>query len=192
MAEAPRRKLEGIVPHPRYGDAVIPSGTKAWETDVRAWWRYHNETIFPESAIEADLGRQNYSTCPRRYYVDILKNCRTCNRPFLFFAREQQYWYDELGFYIESDCVLCPQCRVSDQELRRKVKRFSERISRTDLSDREFATLIGDTVFVWNVGYLRQEQKLRRLRNQARKRIPGYAETKAINDLVDSLGKQDG
>jgi hypothetical protein len=187
MALTPHQEIKGIVPHPRYGDAVIPSGTTVSEADVRgSFWRYRSETIFPESAIEADINRQNYSLFPRRYYVDILKNCRSCNRPFLFFAKEQQYWYEELRFYIDADCVLCPECLASDQ-LRRRIQRYSKRIGQTDLVDREFATLIGDAVFLWEKSVLRDEQKLRRLRNQARHRIPDYAETKAINDLVESL-----
>ncbi len=43
----------------------------------------------------------------------MLAVCRTCARTFLFFAREQQYWYEDLHFYIDTDCVHCPTCRGS-------------------------------------------------------------------------------
>jgi hypothetical protein len=188
MAHGRRHPKNADVPHPRYGDTVITSGSKLSEAEVRnSFWGYGSAIIFPESAITADVSRQNFSIYPRRYYVDILKKCRNCDKSFLFFAKEQLYWYEVLGFYIDADCVHCPECRVKEAELRRKFQRYSQSIGQSDLADREFATLIGDAVFLWTAGVLIDEQKLRWLRNQARRRIPEEDATKAINDLVIGL-----
>src|SRR3569832_1064345 len=101
-----RVELQEIVPHPRYGRTVVPSGCEATEAQIRgSFYGYRDETIFPQSAIPADLTRQNFTTFPRGYYVDILKVCRACGRSFLFFAREQRHWYEVLRFYIDADCV---------------------------------------------------------------------------------------
>jgi hypothetical protein len=123
--------------------------------------------------------------------VDTLKQCRDCSRPFIFFAREQQHWYEELGFYIDADCVHCPEYRRSDQQLRRRFRRYSECIGRTDIDDRDLATLVGDAVFLWQAGVLRDEQRLRRLRNLARRRISASTATESINRVIAELEPHD-
>ena len=192
MPKSTRHKLQDIVPHPRYGDTVVPSGCKASAEEVRgSFWRYSSDTIFPESAIRADVTRQNYTVIPRGYYVDTLKQCRTCGRSFIFFAREQQHWYEALGFYIDADCVHCPECRRSDQQLRRRFRRYSELVARADLHDRDLVTLVGDAVFLWQAGVLRDEQRLRRLRNLARRRIPGSTARTSIDRVITEVESHD-
>lgn len=169
----PSVTIPDVVPHPRYGDTIVPSGCTVSAEVVRSsYWRYHQDTIFPESAIPANTARQNFSVFPRGFYVDTLRQCRTCGRSFIFFAREQQHWYEVLGFYVDADCIHCPECRKSDQQLRRRFQRYSANIGRTDNNDQELETLIDDAVFLWQAGVLRDEQKLRRLRNLARERLP--------------------
>jgi Probable zinc-ribbon domain len=185
-----RRKLTNLVPHPRYGDQVIPSGANVDADEVRSsYWSYRIETIFPESAIPADISRQKFGAFPRGYYVDILKTCRKCRRGFLFFALEQRHWYEHLGFWIDADCVLCPECRVEHRQLRRRFRRYSERIGRSDLSDREFDTLLSDAVFLAEAGIIKDLQRLRRLRALARRSAPGC---KAIETLSKFIERHQG
>jgi hypothetical protein len=165
----------------KYYHLVIP------EYAIRSFWGYEGQTIFPESAIPANVSRQNYTVLPRRYYVDILKQCRECRRPFIFFAREQEHWYEKLGFTIDADCVRCVECRKSEQRLQRRLKRYSHAIPRDDLDDRELATLVEDAVFLFEVGVLRDEQRLRRLRNLARRRIPQSTATESIGQLISQI-----
>lgn len=187
-APAPVPDLPDLVPHPRHGAVVIPSGCTATAADIRgSYWGYHDRTIYPESAILADLSRQNFSTFPRGYYVDMLAVCRTCDRPFLFFAREQRYWYEELHFYIDTDCVHCPACRAASHEHRDRLRRYAEHIGRDDLDVIQLATLVSDAVFLWQAGTLHDEQKLRRLRNLAHRRIPKDRATASIDRLLASM-----
>ncbi len=84
-----------IVPHPRFGNCSVPSGYAIPRDKVlNSYWGYrtHEDTILPDSAIPADVSRQHYVAIPRACYVDILRPCRSCGRPFIFFAREQKYW----------------------------------------------------------------------------------------------------
>jgi arsenate reductase-like glutaredoxin family protein len=139
----------------------------------RSYWGYGKDvTIYPESVIIADETKQNYSVMPRPYYVDILKSCRDCQNEFIFYATEQRHWYETLGFFTQADCVRCPKCRVTDQTLRRRFKRYANNISRKDLSEEDFTTLLSDALFLFESGLLKTDQQLRRLRNQARKRLP--------------------
>lgn len=192
----PKRRatiIPDVVPHPRYGNTVVASGCTASADEVRnSFYGYRSETIFPESAIRAEITRQNFTVLPRGYYVDILKRCRTCHRPFIFFAREQQHWYEVLGFYIDADCVHCPECQRSNQELRRRFRRFSDSIRRTDIIDIELESLVEDAVFLWKAEVLKDEQRLRQLRNLAQRRIPNSTAITSITQLVDDMNSNAG
>ncbi len=63
------------------------------------------------TAVAADLARQTPATIPVTHYYDIDRICRACGRRFIFFADEQKYWYEELGFPLEADAIRCPPCR---------------------------------------------------------------------------------
>ncbi len=67
------------------------------------------------TAIVADLNRQSPAAVPVTHYFDLERKCRDCGRRFIFFAAEQQHWYEELGFGLESDCVCCIECRKKEQ-----------------------------------------------------------------------------
>ncbi len=186
-AVPPSIKIPDVVQHPKYGDTVV---TTPWATTREmihaSYWGYHRETFFPQSAIPANIEKQNRSF-PRSYYVDILKQCRNCGLPFLFFAREQQYWYEELGFWVDADCVRCPVCRKSERHLREAFRRYSELVGRTDLNDSELTTLVSDTVTIYEAGLLSDEQRLRTIKNLAVKRIPNSEATISICQIVERL-----
>lgn len=117
------------VPHPRYGDQP----------------RYHNFIFFkrlrenlinfhmrsrshiPGTGIKADESKQVCATFPATYYFDEEKTCVDCNREFLFYAEEQKYWYEELGFPSYSDCVRCFPCRKRYRDKRNKINSNHER-----------------------------------------------------------------
>jgi Probable zinc-ribbon domain len=177
-----------MVWHPRYGDTTIPSDSGLSEKEVRAsFYGYLRATLFPASAIPANIERQNYSTMPRGCYVDLLKTCVDCDRDFIFFALEQRHWYEVLRFYVDADCIRCPGCRKSNQQLHRRFKRYSEAIARDSVSDEELATLVDDAAFLWTSGILRNEQRLRQLRNLARRRIPSTKATKKVEKIVADI-----
>lgn len=64
-----------------------------------------------DSAIRANVELQNYSVCPRHWYVDATFQCKECKSEFCFFAWEQQRWYEDFGFYVDSFAKFCPDCR---------------------------------------------------------------------------------
>jgi hypothetical protein len=189
----PRRKSKAelpddLVPHPRFGSKPIPSGNVVLAGEIdRGFYRRPQEVFFPESAIPADLSRQNYSVSPRKWYVDILKTCRDCRRPFLFFAKEQQYWYETLRYFIDSDCVRCVECRKLQQTLRQHHGRFSRLVNVKLLSDSELEELTDDAHALWVDGCLHNENTLRRINNLAQKRIAKRQSAMRLKRLVDGL-----
>jgi hypothetical protein len=183
-----RKRASGLVPHPRYGSEPEVSGEGLSEATVRgSYWGYRDAVLFPESAIVADASRQNFTTFPRGTYVDLLERCRDCGREFLFFAREQKHWYEELGFYIDARCVRCPACRKTEATLRRRFTRYAKAVAKRELDDAELTTALGDALFLWDAGLLRDADKLRRWKNLAVRRLPGAKVTARFVATVASL-----
>jgi hypothetical protein len=63
------------------------------------------------SAVRADIRRQNYTVCPRHWYVDTTFKCAACGELFVFTVAEQRRWYEDLRFFIDSRPKHCPACR---------------------------------------------------------------------------------
>ena len=118
-----------FVTHPRYGQGPRITGLNP-ETDVAGHvflhWHSPKEWRIPNTAIPADLSRQSPATVPVTHYFDVRRQCRDCGKPFIFFAAEQQYWYEELGFGLDSDCVRCIVCRKAQQGSGLKRERYEE------------------------------------------------------------------
>ena len=97
-----------FVVHPRYGQGPRITGLNP-ETDhaARVFLHWHSPqwSRIPNTAILADLSRQSTATVPVTHYFEVKRRCRDCGKPLIFFAVEQQYWYEELGFGLDSDCV---------------------------------------------------------------------------------------
>src|SRR5262245_22376954 len=134
-----------LVAHPRFGRKVRPSGHRVDPDKLRAsFWQYQNEVLFPESAIPADTTRQNHGVCNRPWYVDILKACVKCGRGFLFFAEEQRFWYEDLGFFVDADCIRCPECRAAERTLRNRFNRYAKATAAPSLDDEALARHVDD------------------------------------------------
>ena len=132
-----------LVPHPRYGSKVRRSAENIDAETVRgSFWRYSLEKIFPESAIKADVSKQNYSIFARPYYVDVLMTCEDCKRDFLFFAEEQKYWHEELGFYVDAWCVRCCECRKKKQGPKAALRTYSDLVSQETLTSEQLQQLV--------------------------------------------------
>ena len=118
-----------FVTHPRYGQGPRITGLNP-ETDhaghVFLHWHSPKDSRVPNTAIPADLSRQSPATVPVTHYFDVMRHCRDCGKPFIFFAAEQQYWYEELGFGLDSDCGRCIVCRKKQQGIGLKRERYEE------------------------------------------------------------------
>lgn len=116
-----------FVTHPRYGRRPRFTGLNP-DTDFQAGvflhWHTPRDCRIPNTAVPADLSRQSPATVPVTHYFDAKRKCRDCARPFIFFADEQKYWYEELGFALEADCVRCVACRKKEQGLEQKRERY--------------------------------------------------------------------
>ncbi len=106
------------VEHPRFGRLPRYTGLNP-QTDYRGThihWHSPIDCRIPNTAIVANTSRQKAPTVAVTHYYDVMRRCRDCKRMFLFFAEEQRYWYEELGFGLDSDCVRCVDCRKVEQD----------------------------------------------------------------------------
>ena len=175
MSRRSQTKSRNYVPHPRYGTAPIPSGYKVNEDEIRrGHWRLSCDRIFPETVLAADPENQNYALYPRKYYVDIERICRTCHRPFLFFAREQLYWFETLRFFVDADCVFCPQCRRASRAIQRRLRRYSDLYANPAPSRKDLMFMVDDAVFLVEHGVLKNLSNVGAMKNRAAKAISEY------------------
>ncbi|NKB54346.1 MAG: hypothetical protein GKR97_19405 [Rhizobiaceae bacterium] len=122
-------EFDSFVEHPRYGRHPQITGLNPkpdFDTRVFLHWASPADQRIENTAIVADLQRQSPATIPVTHYFDVKRVCRDCNSPFLFFAQEQQHWYEDLEFPLESDCVRCSPCRKMQQGLVQKQARYEE------------------------------------------------------------------
>jgi len=183
--------MDKLVPHPRFrGKPSHPQLTLTEQEVRRSYWRYADAHIFPQTALRADVSMQHYTIYPRPYYVDMLKTCVDCEHAFIFYAQEQRYWYETLGFYIDADCVRCVACRCKQREAKRHAKhhakRYTELQARASLSREEMMHLVDDCIFLFQQGKLKKPSLLARIEHAAVKQIPDYEGTGTLQLLLQS------
>ncbi|WP_062270024.1 zinc-ribbon domain containing protein [Endozoicomonas arenosclerae] len=162
MKKRKKQEKRSYVKHPRYGSEPIPSNNQIpVHAIICGHWSYDNVRFFPETAIVADTSKQNYAIYPRTIYVDIEERCRTCHRYFIFFAREQRFWFEELGFWVDAQCTQCIECRKKEQEIRWMQKRYQQLTEKTDRKKSESRELKQIAMELFQLGYIRDENKLR-------------------------------
>jgi Zn-finger protein len=170
-----------LVPHPRHGSTPHVSGLEYSEGQIRAgFWRHQREHLFAQSVLVADASKQNYSVFPCEFDVDVLRTCRNCSRPFIYFAVEQRHWYETLRFSIDADCVLCSPCRRDARSVRRRLRRYSDLRHKPTRSQKELMFLVDDGAYLVARGVLRNLSTLGQLKNEALRLIPEYRGTAAL------------
>lgn len=93
--------------------------------------------FIPGTAVLADLTRQAPATLAWTHYWDEARTCLDCSCRFLFFAAEQKYWYEELGFGLDADCVRCVACRKREHGLGKARQRYEELFHREHRAEAE-------------------------------------------------------
>jgi hypothetical protein len=134
-----------FVEHPRFGKGPRFTGldvADAPDGSIYCHWHSPPGVRVPGTAVAADVSRQRPATLHVTHYHDSSRICRKCARPFLFFAEEQQHWYEELGFPLEADCLECSSCRKAAHRLRAARERYDVLLARTPRTDAETLELV--------------------------------------------------
>lgn len=177
-----------LVPHPRARQMAqathrsVPAmsveeiRSKAWQT-----WR---STIVPGTAILPNEALQNYALFPRRIYADLLKQCKSCTRPFVFYANEQRFWYETLRIPVDADCVMCPPCRKHAHRVKAALFRYEKALHAPRLDAKDMKAFVEDALFLLEQGVVRNLARLGAIKNRAVRELADYAGTR---DLARAL-----
>ena len=82
-----------------------------------------------DSAGRADTTKQNFSVCPRHWYIDTVFRCEACCTEFIFSVKEQRFWYEEREFYVDSLPLRCPACRKQERRIKLLKQQYDSLIS---------------------------------------------------------------
>jgi hypothetical protein len=78
---------------------------------------FHGAHDFDYStAIRANIALQDYTVCPRHWYIDARFRCSECGADFLWSAQEQRTWFETYRFWIGSQPRLCRECRAKRRD----------------------------------------------------------------------------
>lgn len=155
-------EFDDLVVHPRYGRG--PDVLRGSIKEQVQFGLYQNEPawLFPTTRIAADPSKQNFSVVPHQFYVDVLKRCGECDRWYVFFAKEQQYWFEELRFFTDSRSLHCPACRKLRRHHQRQVQDYSRLASLDEYTLDEVQQFLRLTIDLWNQRYLTRATQLDR------------------------------
>lgn len=161
-----------FVEHPRYGRQPRFTGLNPQTNfDGFPFLHFHSPPScrIDNTAILADLRKQVAATIPVTHYYDVKRQCRDCNRMFIFFAAEQKYWYEDLQFPLESDCIRCCLCRAKQRQIVHSLQQYenlfhvAKRTSEQTLTMTECCLyLIENNIFDFTQ---KQNQRIRTLLN---------------------------
>lgn len=129
-----RHEYEGYVVHPRFGQ-----GPRFTGLDVDPSWLHRGH--IPGTAIEADWSKQNFSTMGVSHYYDLNRKCSRCQCPFIFFAEEQKFWYEELHLRLEVSPDCCHDCRRHKRGVDHSRERYEELFHVRERSPQEDAEM---------------------------------------------------
>ncbi len=179
-----------LVPHPRARQMATvakhrQAHLRADEIRVRSW-HLHGQVFLPETAQFANTWNSPTSWLDRPIYVDVLKRCRDCGRPFLFYANDQRLWYETLGFAPDVDAVRCVPCRKQARHAKARHERYAAAITATRLDAQALRQLVDDTAWLLETGQMRNLAKAGQVKNRAVKAIGDHDGTRRLARLLAS------
>lgn len=192
--KSPAAEYSNFVDHPRYGKGPRFTGLDVADTpdgSVYCHWHSPVGVRVPGTAVVADVARQGPATLHVTHYFDAKRVCRKCGRPFLFFAEEQKYWYEDLKFPLEADCLDCAPCRKDEQRLRATRQKYDALFAETTRTEADTLELVdcGLLLVESSVFSVKMLPKLRGLLKPllVDAEGPSYARAQALMSRIDSV-----
>jgi len=172
-----------LAPHPRARQLAARArgqASRLSNDEIRARTWQMSGAIVPGTALIADATRQRYSWYPRVLYADVLKYCATCARPFLFYAKEQRFWFETLQLPVDVDCRHCAPCRKHLHRVKACLARYATALHAPRLDAKDMKMFVDDALFLFEQGRLRNIARLGAIKNRAQRELVGYSGTQAL------------
>jgi len=158
--EVKRKNIKSFVTHPKYGNEPLVTNYKLSQEEREYLNLYfEKDSYFPNTVIVADLNKQN-CLYGLRLYVDVKVKCRDCHRSFIFFAQQQQYWFETLKFWIDSCCIRCYDCRQKRREIKEWQKLYNRLVLKENKSKDELKALKKVALELLQIGVIRAIKKI--------------------------------
>ena len=193
------KDYSSFVEHPRFGRKPRLTGLHPLETpdgSVVFHWHSGPKVRVMNTAVAADLTKQRPATIPVTHYFDAKRICRRCERPFLFFAEEQKYWYEELRFPLEADCLECVLCRKSEQQLDTARRKYERLLARSDRAEDDTLSMVECAVLLIESSVFSKKliPKLRGFLKPALSApdAPGSTRAKALLSRINNVERREG
>ncbi|MFN7137928.1 MAG: zinc-ribbon domain containing protein [Limisphaerales bacterium] len=195
-----RPRRTGLDVDPDFGQVHLHVNTRYFSKRQRTIARqykielpeYENDGtgLIRGTAIPADLSKQTPATIPVTHYYDVEKICEDCKRRFIFFAEEQRYWYEELNFPLDADCVRCYECRRRKQNIERTKQRYDALMSVAQRTETEELELNLCRLELVEAGLFTSEQltKVRAFLNK----FPDHRDAPDLRARVEAASKAAG
>ena len=176
-----------LVPHPHYGRSPQLNGVPLKEAAAFVLYEYQPSWTFPTTRIAADSSRQNYSVMPRTDYIDVLRKCRDCRRWFVFFAKEQQHWFEQLQFFVDSACLRCAECRRQQRHKKDAQRRYAEMLAEPNPDAGQMTQLLTDTLYLYKEGVLQRQHQLDKVITKVAETLPSHELLEKVRQLRRKL-----
>jgi hypothetical protein len=85
--------------------------------------------VHHETAARASVEKQNYSVCPRHWYMDADFKCERCGKEFTWTAKEQKVWFEDYFFWVDSRPRHCKECSGAIRRLLDKQKEYDATVA---------------------------------------------------------------
>jgi hypothetical protein len=93
-------------------------------------------------AILPDFGKQNYGMSgPLMLYTDKTFNCDTCKTDFVFTAKEQKHWFEELRFLNYVYPKNCLSCRRKIRGIKHAHKQLASLLKEENKTPEQLLTI---------------------------------------------------
>lgn len=81
-----------------------------------------------KTATRGNPEKQNFSVCPRHWYVDADFKCGKCRREFTWTAGEQKSWFETYYFWVDSKPRHCKTCSAQLRDLEELRKEYDANV----------------------------------------------------------------
>ena len=176
-----------LVPHPHYGRSPQLNGVPLKDAASFGLYQYEPSWTFPTTRIVAIPSRQNYRELPRSDYFDVLRKCRDCSRWFVFFAKAQQYWFEDLQFFVDSACMRCAECRRQQRHRKEAQRRYAEMLAEPHHDAERMKQLLTDTLYLYKEGVLQRQHQLDKVITKVAETLPSHELLEKVRQLRRKL-----
>lgn len=108
------KQKQETIHHRLYGE--IPLVERRSEYNGKVYVRMTPDLTYqppmPKGAVRGNPLAQHFCCdFPKYFYLDEQRTCVQCGRSFVFYAKEQRFWYEVLHFNFGSTAIRCLDCR---------------------------------------------------------------------------------